>query len=100
MKPVDQTAQGSEMAAQHRVKSMPKSREIRNKMVQRQPKYLFVYAATFLAACGYGVSLPLLAILLDGMGADPVDIGINAAMPALGWLIASLLLPALHRVFS
>ena len=50
----------------------------------------------FAATTGYGVSFPLLAISLEAKGFSSALIGLNAAMPALGWIVASLLIPRLH----
>lgn len=49
---------------------------------------------------GYGVSFPLLAIRLEAMEVSAGLIGLNAAMPAIGWLILTPMLPLLHRKFS
>lgn len=48
--------------------------------------------AIFFISLGYGISFPLLAILLEARGASSYAIGINAAMPALGWL---MMIPAM-----
>lgn len=53
-----------------------------------------------MATIGYGISFPLLSISLEKMGVTSSLIGLNAAMPALGWLIVSFYLPKLHSLFS
>lgn len=52
--------------------------------------------AVFLATLGYGVTFPLLAIRLEATGVSGLLIGVNAAMPALGWIIGSALIPRLQ----
>jgi MFS family permease len=56
---------------------------------------LSAYFGVFLSAVGYGISFPLLSISLESMAVSGQDIGVNAAMPALGWLIGSYFLPNL-----
>ncbi|MFD2173429.1 MFS transporter [Rhodobacter lacus] len=55
------------------------------------------YILVFTLSCGYGISLPLVALALDGMGASTRLIGLSAAMPALGWLAGVPFLPMLLR---
>ncbi|WP_412553733.1 MFS transporter [Shimia sp. MIT1388] len=59
-----------------------------------------VFFAVLLLTFGYGVSFPLLSILLEQSGVGAARIGLNAAMPALGWLLVTPFLPLLHRVFT
>ncbi|WP_294227739.1 MFS transporter [uncultured Shimia sp.] len=59
-----------------------------------------MFFAVFLLTLGYGVSFPLLAIRLEQSGVGAARIGLNAAMPALGWLLVMPLLPRLHHHFS
>lgn len=54
----------------------------------------------FLSALGYGISFPLLSISLESMGASGQEIGMNAALPALGWLLGSYFLPILLSRFG
>ena len=61
---------------------------------------LGLLAAVLLVSTSYGISFPLLAIQLESQGIAPGLIGLNAAMPALGWLLGSPLLPWLHRFVS
>lgn len=63
-------------------------------------QYFAILMAVFIATTGYGVSFPLLAISLERMGTSSGLIGLNAAMPALGWLLASAALPRLHMRYS
>ncbi|WP_411741987.1 MFS transporter [Rhodobacter sp. TJ_12] len=58
------------------------------------------YAAVLLLSCAYGISLPLIAIALDGMGASTRLIGLSAAMPALGWLLGLPVIPLAPRRLS
>ena len=53
-----------------------------------------------LASFGYGISFPLLALSLERMGVAGQMIGLNAAMPALGWLIGSTSATILPYTFS
>ena len=61
---------------------------------------LALMLAVIVATTGYGVSFPLLAISLEKLQFSSTLIGINAAMPAFGWIIASLLIPGLQRRYS
>jgi len=56
--------------------------------------------SVFCITVGYGVSFPFLAIRLEEMSVGAALIGVNAAMPALGWLILTPLLPRLHQSCS
>jgi len=57
-------------------------------------------ASVFLATVGYGLSFPFFTILLEYKQYSSMAIGLNASMPALGWIIASLLLPKLHARYG
>jgi MFS family permease len=59
---------------------------------------LLIY--TSLVSAGLGFSFPLLDLSLNQMGASGTMIGVNAAMPALGWLLVTPLLPLLQRKFG
>lgn len=52
--------------------------------------------ATFVAATGYGVTFPHLAAHLEASGVSGPLLGLNAAMPAAGWLLGSFTLPSLQ----
>ncbi len=54
---------------------------------------LWIFWCTLLATIGYGVSFPFLAIGLERLGASPMLIGLNAAMPPLAWLLLTPFLP-------
>ena len=54
----------------------------------------------FIATVGYGISFPLLAISIESMGLSNRLIGLNAAMPAVGWIVASILIPRMHSRYS
>ena len=58
-----------------------------------------LFSSAFVAA-GLGFSFPLLDFSMNRMGASASMIGINAAMPALGWLIVTPLLPRLQRTIG
>lgn len=56
-------------------------------------------AIVFCLSLAYGISFPLLAISLEERGAGTQIIGLSAAMPALGWLLALPFVPwALARM--
>lgn len=55
-----------------------------------------ILTSVFVAACGYGVTFPFLAGRLEEWGVSGVLIGLNAAMPALGWFLGSFLLPVMQ----
>lgn len=59
-----------------------------------------ILTSVVIVSIGYGVSFPLLSISLERMGVTSSLIGLNAAMPALGWLLISFFLPKLHNLFS
>lgn len=52
--------------------------------------------AAFLTAVAYGITFPLIAIRLEATGVNGMLIGLNAAMPPLGWIIGSMLVPFLQ----
>ena len=56
--------------------------------------------AALLIAVAYGITFPLLSSRLEATGADGLAIGINAAMPALGWIIGEMLVPQLQIRFG
>jgi MFS family permease len=59
-------------------------------------KLLPILVAVFVSAIGYGISFPLISIRVEHTGVDGWLIGVNAAMPALGWIVGSLLIPVLQ----
>lgn len=63
-------------------------------------RHVAIYFSVLLSTTGYGISFPLLSISLESMGISGQLIGINAAMPALGWLIGSFFLPGLLARFG
>ena len=65
-------------------------------MQARRQAFLSLYASVVVATLGYGISFPLLSLRLEQMGLSGCYIGLNSAMPALGWLIGALFLPKLH----
>ena len=66
----------------------------------KQLQLSILLLAVFIITVGYGISFPLLSIRLETMGIPSGLIGLNAAMPALGWLVATPFLPKLHLYFS
>lgn len=69
-------------------------------MNESRKNLFLILASVVVATVGYGVSFPLLAISLEKMGISSGLIGLNAAMPALGWLLVSAFLPKLHKSTS
>lgn len=63
-------------------------------------KFVAIYLSVLVLTTGYGISFPLLAITLDGMGVSGQLIGLNAAMPALGWLLGTPFLPKAQSYFG
>lgn len=59
-----------------------------------------IYFSVFLSALAYGVTFPLLSLQVERMGVSPELVGLNAAMPALGWLIVSPFVPRLQALLS
>lgn len=68
--------------------------------MQTAPRLLPLNIAVLLAAAGYGVTFPLLAIRLEQAGVAGWQLGLNAAAPALGWIVGSALMPRLQARFS
>lgn len=56
----------------------------------------WIIIAVFLSTLGYGITFPLIAIRIENTGVTGALIGINAAMPALGWIAGALLIPHLQ----
>lgn len=63
-----------------------------------------VLAAIFACAAVYGITFglsnPLLSLILESRGVSRTLIGLNAAMPAFGLLLGSLMMPTLIRFFG
>lgn len=59
-----------------------------------------ISAATALLSAAVGVSYIYVDFSLNRMGASATAIGLNASMPALGWLLATPLLPMVLRRFN
>ena len=59
-----------------------------------------LYFSVVLCTIGYGISFPLLAINLETMGISGTLFGVNAAMPALGWIIGSIWFVKLQTRFG
>lgn len=59
-----------------------------------------ISSAVFVAATAYGVTFPFIATRLELWGTSGALIGLNAAMPALGWFLGSFLLPKLQSRLS
>lgn len=60
----------------------------------------FFYVAVLLATTGYGITFALFAVTLEQAGASPTAIGLQASLPAIGWLLATPFVPALMRYAS
>ena len=52
--------------------------------------------AAFLIAIAYGITFPLISARLEATGVSGEWIGVNAAMPALGWILGSIIVPQLQ----
>lgn len=59
-----------------------------------------ILASAFLASAAYGTTFPFLSARLEALQTYGYLIGLNAAMPALGWLLGSLILPWLQSRFE
>lgn len=59
-----------------------------------------ILLSVFIAAGGYGMTFPFLAGRLEAWGVSGLLLGLNAAMPALGWFVGSFLLPVLQARFA
>lgn len=66
----------------------------------RRSTFVAIYTAAFIVGVAYGASYALLAVRLEALGVSGALIGINAAMPAIGWLLGSLLQPRLQSLFG
>lgn len=69
-------------------------------MPTRAPRLLPLNIAVLLAAAGYGVTFPLLAVRLEQMGASGWQLGLNAAVPAVGWILGSAVMPRLQARYG
>ena len=65
-------------------------------MVIAGPSRIIILSAVFLAASAYGITFPYLSARLEAWHTPGYLIGLNAAMPALGWLLGSLFMPWLQ----
>jgi MFS family permease len=52
--------------------------------------------AVFISAIGYGITFPLISIRLEQTGVSGLLIGLNAMMPALGWVAGSAFVPVMQ----
>lgn len=59
-------------------------------------KFSPIFAACFLICTGYGITFSLFSFLVNATGVSGKWIGINAALPAIGWILGSLLVPYLQ----
>lgn len=59
-----------------------------------------ISCAVLISTTGYGISFPLLSIEMESAGVSSQLIGLNSAMPALGWLVLSWALPWFQTRFS
>lgn len=55
--------------------------------------YIFLLFLVLVCCIGYGISFPLIGVSLERSGATSAGIGLNAAMPAVGWLLGSVSQP-------
>lgn len=55
-----------------------------------------LYLACVIVCTGYGITFPLLASLVYDTGVSGTWVGINAALPALGWILGAMLVPVLQ----
>jgi MFS family permease len=55
-----------------------------------------IILAVFISAIGYGITFPLISIRLEQTGVPGWLIGLNAAMPAIGWIFGSAFVPLLQ----
>ncbi len=68
--------------------------------MQPAPRLLVLNIAVLLAAAGYGISFPLLAIRLEQAGVTGWQLGLNAAAPAVGWILGSAVMPRLQAQYG
>ncbi len=66
----------------------------------RRRSLLVILAAIAVCGVGWGLSMPLFALLMKDMGASSTLIGLNTAVPAVSTLAATPLLPGLMRRFG
>ncbi|MCW2248242.1 MFS family permease [Azospirillum fermentarium] len=62
--------------------------------------FFCILVIIFFLSTAQGLSYVFIDLSLSHMGASPAGIGLNAAMPALGWLAAGPFLPFLQRRFD
>lgn len=68
--------------------------------IKMNKNLLALFFCVLVLTIGYGISFPMLSISLDGMGVSGQLIGLNAAMPALGWLLGTPFLPKLQSRYG
>lgn len=71
-----------------------------NVVTSRNNNFFLINFCVLLASIGYGISFPLLSVSLEDMGATGLQVGLNSAMPALGWIVALPFLPKIQTVFG
>ena len=68
--------------------------------VRQDVSFFSVLLIVFFLSTAQGLSYVFIDLFLNDMGVSPAGIGLNAAMPALGWLAAGPFLPFLQRRFD
>ena len=77
----------------------PEMREGQLTPVQRRKSLIAVIACISVVGMGLGVSIPLLALMMERQGVSSTLIGANTAMPALATLLFTPFIPGLlHRL--
>lgn len=66
----------------------------------RNNNLTLIIFCVLIVTIGYGVSFPLLSVSLEKMGATGLQVGLNSAMPALGWIVALPFLPKIQTYFG
>ncbi|MGX9356761.1 MFS transporter [Roseobacteraceae bacterium S113] len=63
-------------------------------------KSLYIYVSCLVVCIGYGITFSHYAFLVSSTGVSGTWIGINAALPAAGWILGSILVPVLQLNLS
>jgi MFS family permease len=63
----------------------------------RKRSLIAIYAAAAAFAFTFGLTTPLLSVVLESRGANGIAIGLNGAMPALGILVSAPMVPLAIR---
>lgn len=59
-------------------------------------KFPYIYFSCLVVCIGYGITFSHYAFLVSSTGVSGTWVGVNAALPAVGWILGSILVPFLQ----